>query len=191
MDAQIGRLLASLRENDELDNTLIIFLSDNGACAEWEPFGFDLDPELFRDAKPGQGINIYTGDQPNILHQGKDLANMGGKDSLFSYGSAWANLCNTPLYLYKHYAHEGGIRTPMIAHWPTRIADPGKWRDHLTHLIDLMPTVVEAAGAGYPKRRSRGGCSGNSWKRPAAPWFCPLRRNMVSHPLLGSIPQTA
>jgi arylsulfatase len=152
MDAQIGRLMASLRDNGEIDNTLVLFLSDNGACAEWEPFGFDLDPDQFRDAKPGQGINIFTGNQPNTLHQGEALSNVGGKDSLFSYGCAWANLCNTPLSLYKHYAHEGGIRTPMIAHWPARIADPGKWRHHLAHLIDLMPTVVEAAGAEYPKQ---------------------------------------
>jgi arylsulfatase A-like enzyme len=152
MDTEIGRVVESLRENGELDNTLILFLSDNGACAEWEPFGFDLDPDLFRDARPGHGIDINTMRAPNILHQGEALAAMGGPTSMFSYGSAWANLCNTPLWLYKHYAHEGGVRTPMIAHWPERISDPGQWRHHLTHLLDVMPTVVELAGAEYPQR---------------------------------------
>jgi arylsulfatase A-like enzyme len=152
MDTQIGRIVESLRESGELDNTLILFLSDNGACAEWEPFGFDMDPAQFRNPVPGHGININTMREPNILHEGDALAAMGGPDSLFSYGSAWANLCNTPLWLYKHYAHEGGVRTPMIAHWPERIPDPGAWRDYLVHLMDFMPTVVELAGAEYPGR---------------------------------------
>jgi len=77
---------------------------------------------------------------------------MGGPGSLFSYGSAWANLSNTPLWLYKHYAHEGGIRTPLIAHWPKQIADPGAIRPHVAHVMDVMPTCVEIAGAEYPDR---------------------------------------
>jgi arylsulfatase A-like enzyme len=78
------------------------------------------------------------------------LAVMGGPDSLFSYGCAWANLSNTPLSLYKHYAHEGGIRTPMIAHWPNRIRNAGGFRHHLAHVMDVMATCVDVAGADYP-----------------------------------------
>lgn len=152
MDEQIGRVVDSLRENGELDNTLILFLSDNGACAEWEPFGFDMNPEAFRDAQPGCGIAINTMREPNILHRGEALTAMGGPDSMFSYGSAWANLCNTPLWLYKHYAHEGGVRTPMIAHWPAGIAEAGGWSHHLLHLMDILPTAVELSGAKYPRR---------------------------------------
>jgi arylsulfatase A-like enzyme len=84
------------------------------------------------------------------LHEGEALAAMGGPESLFSYGSAWANLCNTPLWLYKHYAHEGGIRTPLIAHWPARIVGQGEWRPHLAHVMDIMATCVEVSGAQYP-----------------------------------------
>ena len=154
MDGNIGRLVASLREHGELDNTLVLFLSDNGACAEWEPFGFDLDPARFRDPKPGHGINVSTPGEPNRLHEGEALAAMGGPGSLFSYGCAWANLCNTPLSLYKHYAHEGGIRTPLIAHWPARIKARGEIREHLAHVMDVMATCVEVGGAAYPATRA-------------------------------------
>ena len=150
MDANIGRLVDSLRAHGDLDNTLILFMSDNGACAEWEPFGFDLDPARFRNPTPGRGIDGATPQMPNVLHEGADLAAMGGRDSLFSYGCAWANLSNTPLWLYKHYAHEGGIRTPLIAHWPRRVVGPGAVRSHVAHLIDVMATCVEISGATYP-----------------------------------------
>ena len=75
---------------------------------------------------------------------------MGGPESLFSYGCAWASLCNTPLSLYKHYTHEGGIRTPLIAHWPAGIVGRGVWRPHITHVMDIMATCVEVSGAKYP-----------------------------------------
>lgn len=150
MDSNIGRLIATLRGNGALENTLILFLSDNGACAEWEPFGFDLDPARFRIPKPGHGIDGGTPGAPNILHAGESLAAMGGPDSLFSYGCAWANLSNTPLSLYKHYTHEGGIRTPMIAHWPAKIVDRGAVRPHVSHIMDIMPTCVEISRAQYP-----------------------------------------
>lgn len=155
MDANIGRLVASLRQHGELENTLILFVSDNGACAEWEPFGFDLDPARFRNPQPGHGIDGATPGSPNVLHEGAALAAMGGPDSLFSYGCAWANLCNTPLSLYKHYAHEGGIRTPLIAHWPARIVGPGQWRPHVAHLMDIMATCVDVSGAKYPATFAR------------------------------------
>ena len=76
---------------------------------------------------------------------------MGGPGSMFSYGCAWANLSNTPLSLYKHYASEGGIHSPMIAHWPARIQKPGGVREHLSHLMDISATCVEISGATYPK----------------------------------------
>lgn len=150
MDAGVGRLVASLREHGELDNTLVLFLSDNGACAEWDPFGFDLDASKFRNSRPGHGIDGGTPGAANILHEGLALETMGGPDSLFSYGCAWANLSNTPLSLYKHYTHEGGIRTPMIAHWPAGIKTPGGFRTHVSHVMDIMATCVEISGAAYP-----------------------------------------
>jgi arylsulfatase A-like enzyme len=153
LDRNVGRLVGDLRENGEIDNTLIFFLSDNGACAEWETFGFDLDPADHMKNPPGRGINIGTPDKPNVLHRGADLAGMGGPGSLFSYGSAWANVSNTPLSLYKHFAHEGGIRTPMIVHWPKRVAGAGSILPHVSHIMDIMPTCVELASATYPETR--------------------------------------
>ena len=151
MDRNIGRLIADLKRNGELDNTLILFLSDNGACAEWEPFGFDLMKPA--DVTAGTGINLGTPNMPNILHRGAELSKMGGADTLFSYGSAWANLSNTPWRMYKHYSHEGGISSPLIVHWPAQIKTRGAWRRQPGHVIDVMATLVDVAGANYPKER--------------------------------------
>jgi arylsulfatase A-like enzyme len=152
MDRNIGRLIADLKRNGELDNTLILFLSDNGACAEWEPYGFDLNKP--GNVTAGVGINMGTPNSPNILHRGAKLSAMGGPDSMFSYGSAWANLSNTPWRLYKHYSHEGGISTPLIVHWPAGVKARGAWRHQPGHLIDVMATLVDFAGANYPKERA-------------------------------------
>ena len=154
MDANIGRLVSDLRKNGELENTLILFLSDNGACAEWEPYGFDLNPSNYANPKPGHGVDGNTSRETNRLHEGEALQKLGGPGSLFSYGSGWANLCNTPLWLYKHHAHEGGIRTPMIAHWPARIREKGAIRNQVAHVMDVMPTVLDIARADYPSAAS-------------------------------------
>jgi len=148
MDRNIGRLVADLRASGQLDNTLIFFLSDNGACAEWEPFGFEMAPT--RNPQPGTGINQGTQALPNKLYQGEELAKMGEPGTLPSYGSGWANACNTPWRLYKHYGHEGGISSPFIVHWPAGIQAKGEFRPQLSHLIDLMATCVDVAGAKYP-----------------------------------------
>ena len=79
---------------------------------------------------------------------------MGGPGSYHAYGSAWANLCNTPFRLYKHFTHEGGIAVPMIAHWPRGIAAPDRWVREPVHVMDLMPTICEVTGTRYPKTRA-------------------------------------
>ena len=145
MDRNIGRLVDDLRRHREIENTLILFLSDNGACAEWEPFGFDLQPVA--RPQPGTGINVGTPGAPNVLHRGVALAEMGGPGSLFSYGSGWANASNTPFRFYKHYDHEGGISTPLIVHWPAGTKRRGEFERRVGHVIDLMATCAEAAGA--------------------------------------------
>jgi arylsulfatase len=152
MDRNIGRLIEDLKRNSELDNTLILFLSDNGACAEWEPFGFDLKP--MANVRAGTGIGGGTPGRPNVMRKGAETQTMGGADSLFSYGSAWANLSNTPWRWYKHYLHEGGLSSPLIVHWPAQINARGQWRHQPGHIIDVMATLVDVAGAGYPKERA-------------------------------------
>jgi arylsulfatase len=148
MDRNIGRLIADLRASGQFDNTLIIFLSDNGACAEWEPFGFEM--VATPNPVPGTGINQGTQALPNKLYRGDELAKMGQPGSFPSGGSAWANAYNTPWRLYKHYGHEGGIGTPFIAHWPAGVKAKGEFRSQQAHLIDLMATCVDLAGATYP-----------------------------------------
>ncbi len=135
MDQNIERVTADLRAKGELDDTLIMFLSDNGACAEWDPFGFDVS------SSPN-----------NVLHRGEDLTRMGGRGTYHSVGSAWANASNTPWRMYKHYSHEGGISTPCIMHWPAGFRRRNAIESAPGHLIDLMPTIVAASGAAYPER---------------------------------------
>jgi arylsulfatase A-like enzyme len=148
LDRNVGRLVADLHEHNDLDNTLILFLSDNGACAEWEPFGFDLTPVA--NPQPGVGINLGTQAAPNLLRTGADLAQIGAAGSMISYGSAWANASNTPWRSYKHYCYEGGISTPLIVHWPARIQAKGELRTQPGHLIDILPTCIDVAEAKYP-----------------------------------------
>lgn len=137
VDQNVGRVLDELKKNGDFDDTLILFLSDNGACAEWDPWGFD----------------VSSGPQ-NILHKGEALENMGGPGTYHSTGSGWANLSNTPWRLYKHYIHEGGIRTPMIAHWPKGIERRGEYEQSVGHIIDFMPTFLELSGGEYPESRN-------------------------------------
>ena len=155
MDRNIGRIIADLRASGDIANTLILFLSDNGACAEWEPFGFEMQPTP--DPEPGTGLNQGTQALPNRMHTGADLAALGQPGSRPSYGSAWANACNTPWRLYKHYGHEGGIGTPLIAHWPAAMqtmrqgdGENGRLNGEPAHLIDIMATCADLGGAKYP-----------------------------------------
>lgn len=135
LDAAVGRVMERLKSTGQSDNTVIFFLSDNGACAEWDPWGFDKN----------------SGPQ-NILHTGEDLKRVGLPGSYISYGSGWANACNSPFRLYKHYNQEGGIRTPFIVHWPAGLKAKG-----LTpgpgYISDFMPTIRALASAEYPKER--------------------------------------
>ncbi|MEW6306103.1 MAG: arylsulfatase, partial [Verrucomicrobiota bacterium] len=136
LDQTVGRVVNDLRASGQLDNTLLVFLSDNGACAEWDPVGFD----------------VATGPKTtNILHTAEMLAGMGLPGTYHSYGSGWANACNTPWRLYKHYGHEGGISTPFIVHWPKGTKRKGEIDQRPGHIVDIMATLVEVSGANYPK----------------------------------------
>ncbi len=123
MDKAVGALVDGLRERGELDNTLILFMSDNGGNAE-------------------SGVNgRLEGENP------------GDAKSTVYVGQSWATLNNTPFVRYKHYTDEGGIATPLIAHWPKGIPQSrnGKFEPQPGHVIDIMATCVDVAGAQYPK----------------------------------------
>jgi arylsulfatase len=130
MDKGIGQIVAKLRATDQLDNTLIMFLSDNGACAE----------ELGGRAERDLGEEAYK----------RSLTTApGDKGSYVAYGKEWANLGNVPFRLYKSFTHEGGISSPMIVHYP-KVIKKGFQTDQVGHIMDIMPTCLELAGATYP-----------------------------------------
>ncbi len=154
MDENIGRLIQYLKETGELENTLILFTSDNGACAEWGPYGFDLTEEILAPKENrGVGISAATPGLSSILYQGDELDSMGGPGTGIAYGSGWANVSNTPWSEYKHYANEGGIGTPFIMHWPDRIDDKihGSLRHEPVFMFDITATIIDVTDVNYPQ----------------------------------------
>jgi arylsulfatase A-like enzyme len=141
MDQGIGRIIKSLKETGQLDNTLILFLSDNGAsneiAANYGP-GFDRSNQT-RDGRP-------------IIYATKKEAMPGPQTTYSSIGPKWANVANTPYEYWKAESYEGGVHTPMIAFWPKGISAPkGSYTDQVGHVMDFMATFTELAGANYPK----------------------------------------
>jgi arylsulfatase len=148
MDQGIGRILAALERNGIADDTLIVFLADNGACAEDIP---DNLPQGLLSDKLGIARNRTRDGRP--VRFGNDASIMPGpEDTYQSYGVAWANLSNTPFRLYKHWVHEGGISTPLIFHWPKGIAARNEIRHNPGYLPDIMATLCDICGAQYPSQ---------------------------------------
>lgn len=142
MDRAIGRVIQALQRAGVYEDTLIFFLSDNGGCAEevrpaWT--GLHI-PKRTRDGRP-----VRVGNLPEVMP--------GPEDTYQSYGLPWANVSNTPFRLYKHWVHEGGIATPLIMHWPRGIKRAGALVHEPAHVVDILPTCLEVAGARYPKTR--------------------------------------
>jgi len=140
MDQGIGRIIKALKETGQLDNTLILFLSDNGAspenCAAYGP-GFDRPNE--------------TRDGRKIAYATKKEALPGPETTYASIGQRWANVANTPYRFWKAESYEGGVHTPLIACWPAGIkAKKGSFNAHVGHVMDFMSTFAELAGAKYP-----------------------------------------
>ncbi|MDF1824984.1 MAG: sulfatase-like hydrolase/transferase [Verrucomicrobiales bacterium] len=125
VDQNIGKLVERLKASGTYEDTLILFLSDNGACQEGGMLGrgefFDKEKRNLEDTN--------------------------------SYGEAWANAGSTPFRYYKHFAHEGGTATPFFMHWPAGIETGREWYDSPAQLIDIVPTILDVAGAKYPEER--------------------------------------
>lgn len=161
MDQGIGKIVGKLKEAGRLENTLIFFLQDNGGCAE--TMGRSVVegrqdgprdarpslPPLPRSARSSATVPKQTRDGYPV-RQGPNVE-PGPADTYIGYGRGWANVSNTPFREYKHWVHEGGISTPLIAQWPAGIAGRGEVRHQPGHLIDIMATCVEVSGASYPK----------------------------------------
>ena len=122
VDQNIGRLMQCLEDEGQRENTLVLLLSDNGAC----PYQRTKKPTLEQQLMPWDPKSYWTYDQ------------------------RWANACNTPFRAYKRNQHEGGIRTPMVAYWPAGIAKPGSLTHQPGHIVDMAATFVELSGATYP-----------------------------------------
>ncbi len=123
MDQEIGRVIAQLKKMGQFENTLILFASDNGASAEIMVRGDGHDAS----ALPGSGATFLC------------------------LGPGWSSAANTPFRRHKTWVHEGGISTPLIAHWPQGIKAQGELRHDPAHLVDVVPTVLELAGGTKPK----------------------------------------
>ncbi|HEY4416931.1 MAG TPA: sulfatase-like hydrolase/transferase [Verrucomicrobiae bacterium] len=133
MDANIGRVVQRLQDLGQLDNTLIFAMSDNGGNYEGGVYGLTGSTS---DATPVTGT---------------DLDNMGLSGQPVIYlGGGWAHVSNTPFRLYKHFTHEGGVRTPLIVHWPQGVARTNAWEEQVGHVIDIAATIVDVTGASYP-----------------------------------------
>jgi arylsulfatase A-like enzyme len=149
MDQGVGKVVDTLERLGQLDNTLIAFLSDNGGCAEEMPP--DSVKEFVTSFVPmkeetREGDRVVPGNVPGLMP--------GPETTYQSYGREWANLSNTPFREYKHWVHEGGIATPLIVHWPAGLLERGAIQHHPYQLVDVLPTLLDAAGATYPEERS-------------------------------------
>ncbi|MDF9826136.1 arylsulfatase A-like enzyme [Ereboglobus sp. PH5-10] len=165
MDQGIARIVAQLDASGQLDNTIIMFMHDNGGCAE--PQGRQPEPAANVPA-PGETFRPLGPDEPQPkarpphmqARDGRPIRTgvgtmPGPEDTYIGYGHDWANVSNTPFREYKHWVHEGGISTPLIVHWPAGIpaALNGTFVRPPAHIIDLAATCVDLAGAKYPAKR--------------------------------------
>ena len=161
MDQGIGRIVKALNQTGTFENTLILFLQDNGGCAE--EYGSQgpirPDPSKPAELKAMAHDELQTRMQPTHTRDGRPVrvghgVMPGPADTYIAYGKEWANASNTPFRMYKHWVHEGGISTPLIAHWPAAIRRRGEFERQPGHLIDVMATCVDLAGAAYPTERN-------------------------------------
>ncbi|MCU1441668.1 MAG: hypothetical protein JWP85_2665 [Rhodoglobus sp.] len=132
-DAQLGRLVDWLREAELTENTLIAVLSDNGAAGDGGAFG------------TSNVVRTYNGLPSDPTSEAVGLDAYGDRDHPVHYGSGWAMAGNTPFRLYKQYVDLGGVRSPLVIHWPRAISDPGATRDQYLHVVDLAASLLDSA----------------------------------------------
>lgn len=136
LDMSIGRLVNYLKNEGLYDNTLIVFMSDNGANG------------VMATTYPGNGDGVYLGGFDNSLE------NRGLPNSFVEMGPGWAQASSSPFRLFKSFASEGGIRAPLLVKTPKNNPNPGQWNKSFFHVTDLMPTILELANASYPKEHN-------------------------------------
>lgn len=160
MDKGIGNVMDHLKKTGQFDNTIVFYFQDNGGCAvDW--FRTDYEHrENYEPMEPNelQTRSIFSGPlqtrDGRPVRMGHDIK-PGPENTYVGYKENWANVSNAPFQKYKRYVHEGGISSPLIVHWPERIAPDGSEPliREPTHVIDIMPTCLEAAGVEVPDKR--------------------------------------
>lgn len=157
MDQGIGRIVESLKDTGQFENTLLCFFQDNGGCAENYGRGGVGGPRADGPTLPPLPADYIQPDMtPKQTRDGFPIRTgkgsmAGAADTAIGYGRGWATVSNTPFREYKHFTHEGGISTPLIAHWPDKITRHGELEPTPGHLVDLMATAVDVSGATYPE----------------------------------------
>ncbi len=148
IDHGVGRLLKTLQQSGQADNTVVLFLSDNGAALDGgtrpTKSGFGFGPGAKGSKFRRDGVHPVGGSGPDNPP--------GGPETFAGYGVNWATTSNTPLRAHKSTAYEGGIRTPLIVRWPSRLPDKGAITGQPGHIIDFMATFLDLAGLDYPTR---------------------------------------
>jgi arylsulfatase len=148
MDQAIGRVIAKIEQMGQLENTLIFFMADNGG--NYEEFGQRVVGKKHAiwlpDTAP-HGSPLLMGNVPEVMP--------GPANTIQRYGGPWGNVSNTPFKLYKHYAHEGGISTPLLD-WPKGFKARGEFVHQVGHEFDIMPTCLAAPGTRMPSKSKAG-----------------------------------
>jgi arylsulfatase len=139
MDQGVGRIVSVLKTRRQLENTLILFLADNGASPEAYP-------------TPGFDRPAHTRDGREIVYPPSKEVLPGPETTFFGIGPMWANVANTPFRRWKAEMYEGGICTPLLAHWPAGLTtQPGGVTHQPGHVMDIMATCLDVGGASYPR----------------------------------------
>ncbi|HJN59218.1 MAG TPA: sulfatase-like hydrolase/transferase, partial [Dehalococcoidia bacterium] len=141
MDQGIGKVIDTLKTNNQLEDTLIFFMSDNGGCAELMREDGDWSYTSQWETNTINGEKVRVGNIPSLKP--------GPGTTFMSYETPWTNVSNSPFRLFKRWIHEGGISAPLIAHWPSKIKDP-KIESQPVHIMDIPATCIDAAEAQYP-----------------------------------------
>lgn len=176
-DEQVGRLLDFIGSLGELDDTIVLVMSDNGASAEGGPGGsfnemyfFNFEPESLEE---------------NLAR----IDDLGGPDVYNHYPWGWAWAGNTPLRRWKRETHEGGVCDPLIVHWPSRLGRPGETRHQYVHAVDVMPTLLDLVGIEPPgviDGVEQSPIEGVSFAPTLADATAPSRHTLQYYEMLGS-----
>jgi len=145
VDTSVGELVTQLKKDGKFENTIILVLSDNGGSALEHPNGL-----IGSTGAPWtlmKYVPVFTRDKRAVISGDVLGVEPGPEDTYGGYGSGWANLSNAPFRMFKRFSHEGGVSTPLIVHWPAQIKQKGTIINDTSHVIDLLPTFLEAANS--------------------------------------------